>query len=151
MGGMTAAREHGVIMNPFTKGKTASRTGNAVLKDADIRRIRELAKTHTTRDLSEAYNVGMETIRKIVRRDSWKWVADLIPLDMPLSTPSPLEYEAATASAQRVQEHMAKAASEPTAVEKLNKTLQTAVAPGLDVLKELESAEVTAAKYGARK
>ena len=94
------------MSNPFTKGKVASRTGNAVLSDSDVRQIRIHAKTHTTRDLADIYGVGMETIRKIVRRDSWKWIAEEIDYNAPIPALTGVDTEAAAASFARLQQRL---------------------------------------------
>jgi len=90
------------MANPLTKGKNQSRTGNAALTETDVRQIRRQADTTSTRDLAEIYCVGMETIRKIVRRDSWKWVTEEIEFDAPIAPLTDVERAAADASAARV-------------------------------------------------
>lgn len=91
-------------MNPFTKGKVSSRTGNAALREADVRQIRRLGPTTPTRDLAEAYGVGMETVRKILRRDSWKWLAEEIDFEAPCGPLTAADRLAADASLARVQQ-----------------------------------------------
>jgi hypothetical protein len=105
-------------MNPFTKGKVASRTGNAVISEGDVRQIRKLAASHTTRDLAEIYGVGVETIRKILRRDSWKWVADKIDFEAPTGPMTQADKEAAAASEARLLRLLERPV-EPTGLDKL--------------------------------
>lgn len=127
-------------MNPFTKGKTASRTGNAVLVENDIRQIRLLARTQTVRELSDAYGVGMESIRKIIRRDSWKWVADEIDFDAAAQPLTELQKQAARQSAERLQELLSAQAAEPTGLEKLQQMAHKEIGVAGDVLDEMEEA-----------
>ena len=56
----------------------AGKTGNSNLTENDVRRIRAAGKTTPTRQLAEAYGIGVETVRKILRRDTWQWVTDAL-------------------------------------------------------------------------
>ena len=94
--------------NPFANGKVKSRTGNAQLNESDVRMIRRLAGTQSVRELAEIYCVGMETVRKVIRRDSWKWLAEEIDFDAPASPPTDAERLAADASFQRLQKLLAR-------------------------------------------
>lgn len=51
--------------------------GNATLKPEEVRHIRKLARDGmTTAAIARVYMVGTETIRRVVRRDTWAWLAD---------------------------------------------------------------------------
>ena len=91
------------MSNPFARGKVNSRTGNAQLKEADVRMIRQLAGTQSVRELAEIYCVGMETVRKVLRRDSWKWIAEEVDYDAPLAPLTQTERFAADVSFARLQ------------------------------------------------
>jgi hypothetical protein len=52
------------------------KTGNSTLTENDVRAIRRNAGKSTTRQLAEAYGIGIETVRKIIRRDTWQWIPD---------------------------------------------------------------------------
>ena len=94
-------------MNPFGKGNTGSRTSNALVTEALVRNIRKLAaEGQPTRNIADAYGLAVETVRKIIRRDSWKWVSEVVDWDkagaMPVQSNPTLDAEIA-ASAQRMQ------------------------------------------------
>ena len=93
---------------PLAKGKVSSRMGNAQLNESDVRMIRQLGVTQSVRQLAEIYCVGMETVRKILRRDSWKWVSDEINFDEPVARLTPVERMAADASLERLQKLLLK-------------------------------------------
>ena len=89
-----------------------------MISENDVRQIRKLADKHTTRELADIYCVGVETIRKILRRDSWKWVADEIDFDAPTGPLTQADREAADASAARLTKLLERKV-EPTGVDKL--------------------------------
>lgn len=139
-------------MNPFTKGKTGSRASNATLSENDVRAIRRLEGQLPARDVSDIYSCGPETVRKIWRRDSWRWVTDVIDFELPAQTVSSADQLAADESAARV---LAAVSGAPAPVSGLDKLAQTAavVAEKKDkvdnALVELDSFESRAKAYGA--
>ena len=52
------------------------RAPRALLTEADVRRIRRLAPTTPTRQLADDFGIGLETVRRIVRWDTWRWVSE---------------------------------------------------------------------------
>lgn len=59
----------------FQQIRAAKRLGAATLTEAEVRVIKtKLAEGATPRELAEVYQVGLETIRRIKRGDSWAWV-----------------------------------------------------------------------------
>lgn len=60
----------------------AGKTGNSSLTEADVRQIRRVGATTPTRQIAEAYGIGVETVRKIIRRDTWQWVTDAVSDDV---------------------------------------------------------------------
>jgi hypothetical protein len=126
---------------PIAKGKVSSRIGNAQLNESDVRMIRQLGVTQSVRQLAEIYCVGMETVRKILRRDSWKWVSDEINFDEPVARLTPVERMAADASLERLQKLLLKEPVEAPGHAKLAQVLAqeqgkvTAVDQHLDALR----------------
>lgn len=59
-------------MNPHTP--RGSRNGNSTLTESDVRAIR--ASRESPRRLAEFYGLGVETIRRILRRESWAWLPE---------------------------------------------------------------------------
>jgi hypothetical protein len=50
---------------------------SAVLNEDAVRRIRKLASEGwTTRALVQEFDVGFETIRRIIRWETWRWVSE---------------------------------------------------------------------------
>jgi hypothetical protein len=60
----------------------AGKTGNSSLSEHDVRMIRQAGKKTPTRQLAEAYGIGVETVRKILRRETWQWVKDAMEEDV---------------------------------------------------------------------
>jgi len=60
----------------------AGKTGNSNLSEHDVRQIRRAGKKTPTRQLAEAYGIGVETVRKILRRETWQWVTDAMEEDV---------------------------------------------------------------------
>lgn len=56
------------------KPPRGSRNGNAVLGEEDVRRIR--ASSDSPQTLAMVYGLGVETIRRIRRRETWSWLPD---------------------------------------------------------------------------
>lgn len=109
------------------------RMGNAQLTEDEVRAIRRLAHVHSAREIAKLYGLGAETIRRLLRGETWAWVKDT-PLDMPLSEVSapPLtdtERVAADAMLQRVLKK--------TGLEKLAQIREEQTRPGREVLEEL--------------
>lgn len=53
------------------------RTARADLTEADVRSIRSRAALGiSTRQLAQEYTVGFETIRRILRWETWRWVSE---------------------------------------------------------------------------
>lgn len=123
------------VVNPFTKGKTASRTSNSVLTEVEVRKIRSLAASHSVKALAEAFGVGAETVRRILRRETWTWVGEKLELDAPIPALTQIDHEAAAASLKRVQELVVKPAS--TGLAKLNEIAGERVALQNEALAEL--------------
>ena len=128
---------------PIQPGKTGtrlnmphsrnSRDTNASLNEAAVRGIRlRAAQGVSPRELSNAYNVGVETIRRVIRWETWRWVGELETAE---GQPVPLEQVAlpkdfdAAASLARVR---ARAGLEElpqgAGLEKLNKMTADAAA-----------------------
>ena len=66
-----------------------SRNGNAVLGEEDVRRIR--ASSDSPQALAMIYGLGVETIRRIRRRETWSWLPDApegggTPSDLPAAS-----------------------------------------------------------------
>lgn len=59
-------------MNPHTP--RGSRNGNSTLTESDVRAIR--ASRESPRHLAAFYGLGVETIRRILRRESWAWLPE---------------------------------------------------------------------------
>lgn len=110
--------------NPFVNGKVSSRMGNAQLNESDVRMIRQLCVTQSVRQLANIYCVGLETIRKIIRRDSWKWVADEINFNEPVPRLTPTDVQAADASLARLQKLLLKEPIEAVGHAKLAEILK---------------------------
>lgn len=55
-----------------------TRTANASLSEDEVRTIRRLGSSgeKTVREMAEFYQVGRETIRRIIRRETWDWIKD---------------------------------------------------------------------------
>jgi len=69
---MTKMREGKML-----RGIAATRQSNAQLTEADVRAIRRLGYGGASASaIAENYLVGLETIRRILRRDTWKWLSD---------------------------------------------------------------------------
>jgi hypothetical protein len=72
----------------FLRGIDAQRQANTRLTAQDVLHIRQLAETgYQVRQIAQAYGVGMETIRRIVRRDTWDWLSDQLPTPLPPIVP----------------------------------------------------------------
>lgn len=58
-----------------------SKMANATLTADDVLRIRSLASAggHSARDMAMIYGVGIETIRRILRGETWTWLLQPIP------------------------------------------------------------------------
>lgn len=65
-------------MTDFETKRRNRRTASAVLTENEVRLIKRalLRKESTPREIAQIYCVGVETIRKISRGDSWGWVID---------------------------------------------------------------------------
>ena len=53
--------------------------GNAKITEESVRALRQLAGRHTPKELARIYGLGLETVRRILRRDTWAWVEDIMP------------------------------------------------------------------------
>lgn len=126
------------MSNPFANGKVASRTGNAQLQESDVRAIRRLGKTQSVRQLAEIYCVGMETIRKVLRRDSWKWVTEEINFDAPSVPLTATDRMAADASYARIQKMLLKEPVEAPGHAKLAQILAQEKQKTVNVEQQLE-------------
>jgi len=76
----------------ITGGIHASRVANAQVNEELVRTIRRFAAagTYSIKELAKMYNLGKETVARIVRRDTWAWVEDVnlndvLPEDITLS------------------------------------------------------------------
>lgn len=81
--------------------------GNAKITEESVRALRRLSTTHTPKELAKIYRIGLETVRRILRRDTWAWVEDIMPaglgeMDTPVEPLTPAEQQAADASLARV-------------------------------------------------
>lgn len=65
------------------------RTSGAILTEQEVARIKMNAgKGMTAREMAQAYGVALDTIRKILRGDSWVWVkAEEEGMPLPEETP----------------------------------------------------------------
>lgn len=59
-----------------TGGLRAQREANARLERSDVIKIRQLANEYGPRTIAKAYGVGLETIRRILRGDTWDWLTE---------------------------------------------------------------------------
>ena len=79
-----------------------TRKANASLSEDEVRLIRRLGDSgeQTPRELAAFFSVGLETIRRILRRDTWSWLSQ-----EPLSASADKDLEElANESAQRLLE-----------------------------------------------
>jgi len=84
------------------EGLDATRRANAQLTDGQVRTIRRLHRQgHPAKDLAKVYQVGTETIRRILRRETWSYLPD----EAPLATLPPLS-EAEKAKVQESQDRL---------------------------------------------
>ena len=64
-------------MPKATGGLAAQREANARLTRGDVIKIRQLTREgHSPREISQMYNVGLETIRRVLRGDTWAWLIE---------------------------------------------------------------------------
>lgn len=94
--------------------------GNAKITEESVRALRRLADTHTPKELARIYGLGLETVRRILRRDTWAWVESSMPeLDETQSVEplTEMEKKMADESLQRVlaatgMQHLQQAAAQ---------------------------------------
>ena len=118
----------------------ASRTSRAVLNEAAVRRLRLLFAQGTlnVKEQAELYNVGRETIRRIARWETLRWVSEegegATREDWVRSTPTEVEIQA---SLQKVL--AAQGAAHPSLEEVLRRDAEAGAeqaARAADALKE---------------
>lgn len=130
------------MSNMTQTGRYKQRTGNALLTANEVRVIkRKLLDGVSPRQLAETYNVGLETVRRISRGDSWNW---LEPAENQLEiSPEELAVEAA-AGLERMKGWLKKEglmeepAIEVSANPVLNKLLKAVKQQPAKVEKQLE-------------
>lgn len=59
------------------EGLAHQREANARLTRGDVVKVRELSREgHSARAIAQAYGVGIETIRRVLRGDTWAWLIE---------------------------------------------------------------------------
>ena len=74
--------------NQYGDSLNRQRKSNTGLIEAEVRHIRKLlVEGMSPREIAQAYNVGLETIRRIDRRDTWAWLDQEVPPKLPSTSP----------------------------------------------------------------
>jgi hypothetical protein len=90
----------------MSTARDRQRTGNAVLTEGAVARIKgELLQGRSPRSLAEASGVGIETIRRISRGETWAWVAPALGAAFTPERSTPLESEAEASAARFLSAH----------------------------------------------
>jgi hypothetical protein len=129
---------------PFQQARAIKRTAGAILTEAEVRVIkRELARSVPARTLSQIYMVGLETIRRIARGDTWAWVGEEPETDINASLPDlPPEHEARMKAAQQelLRLHRLEQVPQRAGLERLEREIEKAKEPER-LLEELKGGE----------
>ena len=74
--------------NQYGDSLNRQRKSNTGLIEAEVRHIRKLlVEGMSPREIAQAYNVGLETIRRIDRRDTWAWLDQEVTPKLPSTSP----------------------------------------------------------------
>lgn len=132
----------------FQQARALKRTGAATLTEDEVRVIKQkLAEGATPRLLASVYMVGIETIRRIRRGESWAWIEERSgEEDLPLPPAQSGEAERIAASQAELMRRLGmplleQTAESPDGIERLAREVQRAQEPDrlLDQLGKQES------------
>lgn len=77
-----------------TAAHRRKRLASATLTENEVRGIKlRLSRNESPREIAADHQVGVETIRRIARGETWYWVDTPVDLDSPPSGPPPSEAE----------------------------------------------------------
>mgnify|MGYP001583013423 CR=1 FL=1 len=84
--------------------RTHRSAGGAILNEDAVRDIRlRAAQGQAPRNIALHYDMAAETVRRVIRRETWAWVQDEGKMEATLTQPtSPIEQAAITASQARL-------------------------------------------------